>query len=131
MLEVEMAYSEGRRPSPRPLVTVHTQDAPLLSDGDKLHRRLPAGAQQRAELAELAGPGEYVLRLVSGMGRGKEPAPGTVPEKGDLMCWTVFEHAPRGGPGLPEPEETPWTHGGPPGDPVAERPDPVTAEDVL
>ncbi|OEV01024.1 hypothetical protein AN217_06950 [Streptomyces qinglanensis] len=131
VLEVEMAYSEGRRPSPRPLVTVHTQDAPLLSDGDKLHRRLPAGAQQRAELAELAGPGEYVLRLVSGMGRGKEPAPGTVPEKGDLMCWTVFEHAPRGGPGLPEPEETPWTHGGPPGDPVAERPDPVTAEDVL
>ncbi|WP_431982355.1 hypothetical protein [Streptomyces qinglanensis] len=131
VLEVEMAYSDGKRPSPRPLVTVHTQDVPLLSDGDKLHRRLPAGAQQRAELAELAGPGEYVLRLVSGMGRGKEPAPGTVPEKGDLMCWTVFEHAPRGGPGLPEPEETPWTHGGPPGDRVAERPDPVTAEDVL
>ncbi|MBO8184868.1 hypothetical protein [Streptomyces spirodelae] len=131
VLEVEMAYSEGKRPSPRPLVTVHTQDTPLLSDGDKLHRQLPTGTQQRAELAELAGPGEYVLRLVSGMGRAKEPAEGTVPQKGDLVCWTLFEHAPRGGPGLPEPEETPWTHGGPPGEPSAELPDPVTAEDVL
>ncbi|MFI8853722.1 hypothetical protein ACIGW3_26500 [Streptomyces sp. NPDC053499] len=131
VLEVEMAYSEGKRPSPRPLVTVHTQDTPLLSDGDKLHRQLPTGTQQRAELVEMAGPGEYVLRLVSGMGRAKEPAEGTVPRKGDLVCWTLFEHAPRGGPGLPEPEETPWTHGGPPGEPSAELPDPVTAEDVL
>ncbi|UNZ19193.1 hypothetical protein [Streptomyces sp. 891-h] len=131
VLEVEMAYSEGKRPSPRPLVTVHTQDTPLLSDGDKLHRQLPTGTQQRAELAEMAGPGEYVLRLVSGMGRAKEPAEGTVPRKGDLVSWTLFEHAPRGGPGLPEPEETPWTHGGPPGEPSAELPDPVTAEDVL
>ncbi|WP_369204135.1 hypothetical protein [Streptomyces sp. PU-14G] len=131
VLEVEMAYSEGKRPSPRPLVTVHTQDAPLLTDGDKLHRRLPEGGQQRAELVEMAGPGELVLRLVNGMGRAKEPAPGTVPQKGDLVCWTLFEHAPRGGPGLPEPEETPWTHGGPPGEPSAERPDPVTSEDVL
>ncbi|MGP3975422.1 hypothetical protein ACTWQF_15705 [Streptomyces sp. 8N114] len=131
VLEVEMAYSDGKRPSPRPLVTVHTQDVPLLSDGDKLHRQLPTGAQQRAELVEMAGPGEYVLRLVNGMGRGKEPAEGTVPEKGDLVCWTLFEHAPRGGPGLPEPEETPWTHGGPPGEPSAELPDPVTSEDVL
>ncbi len=66
------------------------------------------------------------------MGRGKEPAPGTVPEEGDRLCWTLFDHAPRGGPGLPDPEDTPWTHGGPPGAaPAAEAPDRVTTEDLL
>ncbi|WP_254392315.1 hypothetical protein [Streptomyces buecherae] len=55
-----------------------------------------------------------VLRLTGGMGRGKEPEPGSVPEEGDRVCWTLFEHAPRGGPELPDPEQTPWTHGGPP-----------------
>ena len=131
--DVEMAYSEGRRPSPRPLVTVRTEDTPLLTEGGKVHRALESGAHQQAEVVEPdeAEPGVLVLRLVNGMGRGKEPAPGTVPEPGERMCWTLFEHAPRGGPGLPEPEDTPWTHGGPPGEAAAEAPDPVTEEDVL
>ncbi|WP_326690154.1 hypothetical protein OIE63_25440 [Streptomyces sp. NBC_01795] len=137
---VERAYSEGKRPTPRPLVTVRTSDVPLLTGGgpalpeaggDKLHRALPEGGQQRAELVESPEPGVFTLRLLSGMGRGKEPAPGTVPEPGETVCWTLFEHAPRGGPGLPEPEETPWTHGGPPGEPAAEEPDPLTQEDLL
>ncbi|MDJ1133304.1 hypothetical protein [Streptomyces iconiensis] len=129
--DVEMAYSEGKRPTPRPLVTLRTEDTPLLAEGDKVHRQLPEGAQQRAELVAEPEPGVLVLRLLSGMGRGKEPAQGTVPEPGDLLCWTLFEHSPRGGPGLPEPEETPWTHGGPPGEQTAEDPDPLTPEDVL
>ena len=83
------------------------------------------------------------------MGRGKEPEPGSVPEKGDRLCWTLFEHAQRGGPKLPDPEDTPWTHGGPPGaadaaprlptvprtscppSAAAPLPDPVTSEDLL
>ncbi|MEU9968156.1 hypothetical protein [Streptomyces malaysiensis] len=84
------------------------------------------------------GPGgaarALVVRLTGGMGRGKQPEPGTVPGKGDRVCWTLFEHAPRGGPELPDPESTPWTHGGPP-DAAAPaqgpEPDPMTEEDYL
>jgi hypothetical protein len=67
------------------------------------------------------------------MGRGKEPAEGSVPQKGERVTWTLFEHAPRGGAALPEPEDTPWTHGGPPvvGDDATTLPDPMTPEDIL
>ncbi|MGD3110362.1 hypothetical protein [Streptomyces sp. YGL11-2] len=144
---VEMAYSEGRRPMPRPLVTLRTADRPQLDENAKLHRVLTDGRSQTAEfVAYGAGePGTLVVRLTGGMGRGKTPEPGSVPEPGDAVCWTLFEHAPRGGPGLPDPEDTPWTHGGPPPGtsgttgatphlpPTAPipAPDTVTAEDFL
>ncbi|MCH6160453.1 hypothetical protein [Streptomyces marispadix] len=117
---VEMAYSEGKRQMPRPLVTLRTDDRPHLAAGAKAHRILAEGARQSAEFAgeDEHEPGLVTLRLTSGMGRGKEPAPGTVPEKGDRLCWTLFEHSPRGGPELPEVEDTPWTHGGPPAETV-------------
>ncbi|MDX2756502.1 hypothetical protein PV704_41225, partial [Streptomyces scabiei] len=76
--------------------------------------------------------GLLVLRIMDRMGRGKEPEAGSVPEKGDALCFTLFEHDQRGGAKLPDPEDTPWTHGGPPGEPDAvPLPDPVTEEDVL
>ncbi|MFI8182978.1 hypothetical protein ACIF70_21005 [Actinacidiphila glaucinigra] len=138
---VEMAMSEGKVPKPRPLVTVLTQDRPHLDEDAKLHRALPDGRTQQARFVEWAGSGAVLLRVVNGMGRGKVPDPGTVPEEGDEVCWTLFEHAPRGGAGLPEPEDTPWTHGGPPGAAtadtpaaavaLAESPDPATTEDYL
>ncbi|GAA3489322.1 MULTISPECIES: hypothetical protein [Streptomyces] len=135
VVAVEMSWSEGRRPSPRPLVTVTTDDLPQLGGGEKVYRSLE-GKAQAAEFVGRADGGRLVLRVVNGMGRGKEPAPGTVPEAGDRICWTLFEHEPRGGARLPDPEETPWTHGGPPdaapdGVVLAERPDPVTSEDLL
>ncbi len=134
--DVEMAMSEGRRPMPRPLVTLETADLPQLSRGSRLHRALADGKTQPAEFLAYADgePGRLVVRLTGGMGRGKTPEPGSVPEPGDVVCWTLFEHAPRGGPELPDPEDTPWTHGGPPpapGDAPNETPDPVTAEDFL
>lgn len=146
VVEVAPAWSEGKRPRPRPLVTVRTDDAPHLTAHGKVHRVLPeeyGGGRQTAEYVPdgrdsrdgrdvtdvpdepdlpdggpgaAPEPGLITLRLVNGMGRSKEPAPGSVPEPGDQVCWTLFEHSPRGGPGLPEPEDTPWTHGGPPGD---------------
>ncbi|MBR7673879.1 hypothetical protein [Streptomyces daliensis] len=132
VVEVEPAFSEGKRPMPRPLVTVRTDDEPHVSEGGKVHRVLPEGGQQSAEFVAYEGPGLLTVRLVNGMGRAREPAPGTVPEKGDRVCWTLFEHAPRGGPGLPGQEDTPWTHGGPPATAtVPDAPDPVTAEDLL
>lgn len=143
---VEPAYSEGKRPRPRPLVTVRTEDRPHLAERGTVHRLLADGAtKQSAELADMPGDGLLTLRLTGGMGRGKVPAPGSVPEPGDTLLWTLFEHAPRGGPALPEPEDTPWTHGGPPEGLAgaseapadsppprpADPPDPETPEDFL
>ncbi|MEV7102943.1 hypothetical protein [Streptomyces atroolivaceus] len=141
--EVEMAYSESKRPSPRPLVTVRTDERPHLGERTKVYRSLD-GRPQTAEFvgyatedaghAEPEGTVHLVLRITDRMGRSKEPAPGSVPEPGDRIAWTLFEHDQRGGPKLPDPEDTPWTHGGPPGAAGgghAEQPDPVTAEDIL
>ncbi|MGW4236297.1 hypothetical protein ACWEJP_05495 [Streptomyces sp. NPDC004749] len=112
--EVVMAYSGSRRPSPRPLVTVRTDDRPQLGEGVKVYRSLD-GKPQSAEFVRYEEDGSPVLRLTDRMGRAKDPAPGSVPEKGDRIAWTLFEHDQRGGPKLPDPEDTPWTHGGPPG----------------
>ncbi|MFF3559020.1 hypothetical protein ACFYXS_03115 [Streptomyces sp. NPDC002574] len=148
VVDVRMAMSEGRIPKPRPLVTVATEDRPHLDPDAKVYRALPDGRTQQAQFVEWAGPGTVLLRVVNGMGRSKVPDPGTVPEAGDAACWTLFEHAPRGGAGLPDPEDTPWTHGGPPGAAtaagtaaaatgtttaaaLAESADPATAEDYL
>ncbi|WP_443061708.1 hypothetical protein [Streptomyces sp. NBC_00455] len=115
--DVVMAWSESKRPSPRPLVTFRTDDTPHIGERVKVHRAL-AGDPPKAQTAEFVRyeeDGSLVLRLTNGMGRAKDPAPGTVPEKGDRLCWTLFEHSSRGGPELPAQEDTPWTHGGPPG----------------
>ncbi|MBM7438965.1 hypothetical protein [Streptomyces sp. HB132] len=142
--EVEMAYSESKRPSPRPLVTVRTDERPHLGERTKVYRSLD-GRPQTAEFvryaaghdedAEAGDTVHLVLRITDRMGRSKEPAPGSVPEAGDRITWTLFEHDQRGGPKLPDPEDTPWTHGGPPGAAggggPAEQPDPVTSEDIL
>jgi hypothetical protein len=127
-----MAYSEGKRPSPRPLVTVRTDDRPHLGERAKVYRSL-GGRPQSAEFVGHEGEGLVVLRILDKMGRGKEPETGSVPEKGDLVCFTLFEHEQRGGAKLPDPENTPWTHGGPPGEAAAgpEIADPVTEEDML
>lgn len=124
-----MAWSESKRPSPRPLLTVRTDDRPHLGERVKVYRSLD-GKPQTAEFVRYEAEGVLVLRLTDRMGRSKDPAEGSVPEKGERIAWTLFEHDQRGGPKLPDPEETPWTHGGPPGT-DAESPDPVTPEDIL
>lgn len=133
VVDVVMAYSESKRPSPRPLVTVMTDDRPHLGERAKVFRSL-GGKPQAAEFVGRDGEEEdglLVLRIVDKMGRGKEPEVGSVPEKGDRLCFTLFEHEQRGGAKLPDPEDTPWTHGGPPGEQAPEVPDSVTQEDVL
>ncbi|NMO36974.1 hypothetical protein HG826_26035 [Streptomyces sp. GMY01] len=132
VVEVVMAYSEGKRPSPRPLVTVRTDDRPHLGERAKAYRSLNGRPQSAEFVAEEDDGTLIVLRVLDKMGRGKEPEAGSVPEKGDRVCFTLFEHEQRGGAKLPDPEQTPWTHGGPPGEEsVPEAPDPVTEEDLL
>ncbi|CAL9454487.1 hypothetical protein [Streptomyces sp. enrichment culture] len=129
--DVVMAYSEGRRPSPRPLITVRTDDRPHLGERARVYRSL-GGRPQTAEFVGYEEEGALVvLRILDKMGRGKEPEAGSVPEKGDTLCFTTFEHDQRGGAKLPDPENTPWTHGGPPGEQPVEAPDALTEEDLL
>ncbi|MFF7181667.1 hypothetical protein [Streptomyces sp. NPDC008121] len=130
VVEVAPAWSESKRPSPRPLLTVRTDDRPHLGERVKVYRSLE-GKPQTAEFVRYEEDGSLVLRVTDRMGRSKEPAAGSVPEKGDRIAWTLFEHDQRVGAKLPDPEETPWTHGGPPRADVVELPDTVTAEDVL
>ncbi|MFD6417851.1 hypothetical protein [Streptomyces sp. NPDC060194] len=132
VVAVEMAYSDAKRPSPRPLLVFATEDRPHLGERTKVYRELD-GKPQTAVFVGVAEepPGALVLQVQDKMGRGREPAPGSVPAPGDRLCWTLFEHSARGGPDLPDAEDTPWTHGGPPGAGLRERPDPVTPEDVL
>lgn len=130
VVEVTMAWSESKRPSPRPLLTVRTDDRPHLSERVKVYRSLE-GRPQTAEFVRYEDDGSLVLRVTDRMGRSKEPAEGSVPEKGERIAWTLFEHDQRVGAKLPDPEETPWTHGGPPRSDVAELPDAVTTEDLL
>ncbi|MFJ7955319.1 hypothetical protein ACIQ62_03380 [Streptomyces sp. NPDC096319] len=130
VVDVTMAWTESKRPAPRPLVTVRTDDRPHLGEPVKVYRSLD-GKPQTAEFVRYEEDGSLLLRILDRMGRSKEPAEGSVPEKGERIAWTLFEHDQRVGPKLPDPEETPWTHGGPPRADAVELPDAVTSEDVL
>ncbi|MFF5453797.1 hypothetical protein ACFY40_21525 [Streptomyces sp. NPDC012950] len=130
VVEVTMAWTESKRPAPRPLLTVRTDDRPHLAERVRVYRSLD-GKPQTAEFVRYEEDGSLLLRVLDRMGRSKEPAEGSVPEKGERIAWTLFEHDQRTGPKLPDPEETPWTHGGPPRTDAVELPDPVTPEDVL
>ena len=156
VLGVEMTYSDGRRPMPRPVVTLATPDLPQAEPGARAFRALPdARSAQSAQLLSVepaddpadrdadgggdAPTWQVAVKLTGGMGSGRTPKEGSVPAPGERLTFTLFEHDPRGGPALPDAEDTPWTHGGPPGAgrgpatvPVApDAPDPVTAEDFL
>ncbi len=104
----------GRSPKPRPLVTVRTGDHPHADPGREVHRAGGPTTQKAVIVAADPGQGLITVRLLSGMGRKKEPEPGTVPEPGERAVFTLFELTARQSAPLPEPDDTPWTHGGPP-----------------
>ncbi|GAA2800000.1 hypothetical protein RMN57_14805 [Kitasatospora sp. CM 4170] len=115
--------TSGRSPKPRPLVTLRTADRPHADLGREAHRvwgsPRPEGGSPTAQKAVIAGvdpaAGTITLRVLSGMGRKKEPEPGSLPEPGETVTFTLFELTVRQSAPLPEPDDTPWTHGGPPG----------------
>ncbi|MCG6496219.1 hypothetical protein [Kitasatospora sp. A2-31] len=115
--------TSGRSPKPRPLVTLRTADRPHADLGREAHRvwrsPRPDGGSPTAQKAVIAGvdaaAGTITLRMLSGMGRKKEPEPGSLPEPGETVTFTLFELTVRQSAPLPEPDDTPWTHGGPPG----------------
>lgn len=94
----------------RPLVRIATRDRLRVEPGGTVHN---AARSQRAEVVEVE-EGQVLLRIENGMGNSRKPLPGSIPEPGDRMCFTTFTDEFRPGANLPDPEETPWTHGGPP-----------------
>ena len=108
----------GKRAVPRPWVTVSTADTVLIEPDAKV--KSPARPKQDAlvRAVEPAGGGRTLVtvELTSGMGRGKTPQPGSVPEAGEILSYTTLIGEFRRAPDWPEKEDTPWTHGGPPPD---------------
>jgi hypothetical protein len=99
----------------RPLVEVLTVDPVRLAP----HAKVESPAR-RGQLGEIVGvrpaaDGLLVtLELSGGMGRSKVPPPGSVPVEGEALSYTSRLSDGMFSAGLPAPEDTPWTHGGPP-----------------
>ncbi|MGC5053637.1 hypothetical protein ACLQ2S_19525 [Micromonospora sp. DT48] len=106
----------GRRPVLRPRIQLMTTESVLLPVGATLSS--PTRPGQKARLVSVTpaadGKTEVVLELSGGMGRGLTASPGSVPEVGERICYTVLSDAYVPGAAFPAVEETPWTHGGPP-----------------
>ena len=107
------------RPVLRPRFTVRTGDPVRLEPGRVLI--CPAHHRQRVQITDLtrtATDADVVLEVVQGMGTPGRPKPGAVPAAGELVSFTLD-------PGFfaqrdfPPPDQTPWTHGGPPVRPAA------------
>ncbi|MDH6110576.1 hypothetical protein P3T36_006170 [Kitasatospora sp. MAP12-15] len=108
--------TSGRSPKPRPLLTVRTGDHPHADLGREVHRPTGQAAQKAVITAVEPEAGLITVRITSGMGRKKEPEPGSLPAVGEQVTFTLFELTARQSAPLPEPDDTPWTHGGPPTD---------------
>jgi hypothetical protein len=104
----------GKKRKLRPLITVATEDLVRLEPGAVLCAAALPG--QKAQVVSVAAGGrtEVVLELSGGMGRALTPAPGSVPEVGDRVCYTTLSDSYQPSGLFPSREETPWTHGGPP-----------------
>ncbi|QLQ39480.1 hypothetical protein [Micromonospora robiginosa] len=107
----------GRRPVLRPRIQVVTTEPVPMPVGATLYS--PARPGQKATVVFVTpgadGKTEVVLELSGGMGRGLTAPAGSVPEVGERICLTGLSDGFLPGGAFPAPEETPWTHGGPPG----------------
>ncbi|GAA1825843.1 hypothetical protein [Actinomadura chokoriensis] len=103
----------GKRPKLRPLLRVGTEDPVRLDIGTTV--RNAARPALKGRIVEI-GDGSVLLELTGGMGRKLTPEPGAVPAAGDRVCFTSLTEGSFGAAKFPDREETPWTHGGPPGE---------------
>ncbi len=114
----ERVEGTGRSRKLRPHITVTTADPVRLAPGTALSA--PTRPGQKATLLAVTGD-EVLLELSGGMGRAATPAPGTVPELGERICYSSLTDGYQPVADFPRREDTPWTHGGPPAgyEPVA------------
>jgi hypothetical protein len=107
----ERVEGTGRSRKLRPHITVSTTDPVRLAPGAVL--AAPTRPGQKATLLAVTGD-EVLLELSGGMGRAATPAPGTVPEVGERICYSSLTDGYQPVADFPRREDTPWTHGGPP-----------------
>jgi hypothetical protein len=106
----------GKRPVLRPRIMVATTETVRVEPGANLTS--PARPAQKAKVISVTpGPAgtDVVLELSGGMGRKLVAEPGSVPQVGEQLLLTTLSEAYRPGAAFPDPADTPWTHGGPPG----------------
>jgi hypothetical protein len=99
----------------RPLVLLRTADPVLISPGAEVRavsRRLQKAVV--VSIDRLPDAALVTLEIQSGMGRSKTPPPGSLPEHGETLLYTSVLSDNIPSPKLPDAEDTPWTHGGPP-----------------
>ena len=117
-IDAERQEIKGKRAWPRPLVVLRTRDEVILRPGAKVASPARVGQTARLRAVHPVDGGdefEVELELQSGMGRGKTPEPGSLPAVGEERCYATFLAEQRGTrPELPDTDQTPWTHGGPP-----------------
>lgn len=106
----------GKRAKLRPLIWVETTDEVTMKPGTEI--RSPSRPAQKAVIQDIQPLDDtrtrIAIELQSGMGQRLEPAPGSVPEVADTVCYTTLKLDFQPSPEFPRPEDTPWTHGGPP-----------------
>jgi len=105
----------GPRAVLRPRITVETGDEPRADRGATFTSPARPGQQARIVAVTAAGGRtRIVLELRGGMGRSLTPQPGSVPAVGESVSYAAFGDGYQPAPAFPAPEDTPWTHGGPP-----------------
>ncbi|MEW2357080.1 hypothetical protein [Spirillospora sp. NPDC029432] len=108
----------GKRPKLRPHLRVGTEDPVRLDIGTTVcSAERPSLKGRIVEIDERTR--SVLLELTGGMGRKLEPPPGVVPEIGTRVVFTSHTADSFGVAKFPDKEETPWTHGGPPEEYVA------------
>jgi hypothetical protein len=107
--------TSGPRRKLRPRITIVTQDPVRLEPGARLTSPTRPGQAARVISTTAGGSAtELVLELSGGMGRSLTPAPGSVPEAGERICYMEQAQSWFAAGAFPSADETPWTHGGPP-----------------
>lgn len=97
---------EGRSRRPRPLVTLRVMAGAELPPGTRVGT--DNRPYQESEIVDVSG-GEITLKITKGMGRGKVPAPHTVPTIGEIVGY--YRRSPE--VVQREPEPAPADDGGP------------------
>jgi hypothetical protein len=116
LAKADRVDDSGKRPVLRPRIMVVTAEPVRVEAGATLTS--PARPGQKARVVSVTvidgQRTEVLLELSGGMGRKLVADPGSVPEVGERLLLTTLSEAYRPGGAFPEPDRTPWTHGGPP-----------------
>ena len=113
LAKADRVDDSGKRPVLRPRIMVEAGEPVRVERGAVLTS--PARPAQKATVISVTGA-EVLLELSGGMGRRLVAEPGSVPAVGERLLLTTLSESFRPGTSFPDPDRTPWTHGGPPVD---------------